>query len=149
VPGKRLTTRNRTTLAVAGGLAAVVLLMSACGSSSAGAMAMPSGGGSGAMEWPAGGAPAPASNVPAHTDQVQITNFGFAPAVITVVAGTTVTWTNEDTTQHDVFAPPVGLQSPVLNQNDTYAHTFSSPGTYRYICSIHPFMHGTVVVTSG
>jgi len=112
-------------------------------------MAMPGGGSSGAMERPAGGAPAPASNVPEHTDHVRITNFAFAPADITVVAGTTVTWTNEDTTQHDVFAPPVGLQSPVLNQNDSYAHTFSSPGTYRYICSIHPFMHGTVVVTSG
>jgi len=48
-----------------------------------------------------------------------------------------------------VYAPSVGLQSPVLNQNDTYTHTFSSPGTYPYICSIHPFMHGTVVVTSG
>jgi plastocyanin len=150
VPGKRLITRDRTILAFAGGLVAVVLLMSACGGSSGGAMAMPAGGGSsGAMEMPAGGAPPPASYVPAHTDQVQITNFAFAPAVITVVAGTTVKWTNEDTTQHDVFAPPVGLQSPVLNQNDSYAHTFSSPGTYRYICSIHPFMHGTVVVTSG
>lgn len=149
MPGKRLITRDRTILVLAGGLAAVVLLMSACGGSSAGAMAMPSGGGSGAMEMPAGGAPAPASTAPAHTDQVQITNFAFAPAVITVVAGTTVTWTNEDTTQHDVFAPPVGLQSPVLNQNDSFAHTFSSPGTYPYICSIHPFMHGTVVVTSG
>jgi plastocyanin len=112
--------------------------MSACGGSSGGAMAMPAGGG-----------PAPASEAPAHTDLVRITNFAFAPADITVVAGTTVTWMNEDTTQHDVFAPPVGLQSPVLNQNDSYAHTFSSPGTYRYICSIHPFMHGTVVVTSG
>ena len=149
MPGKRLTTRNRTILAFAGGLAAVVLLMSACGSSSGGAMAMPGGGSSGAMVMPAGGGPAQASNVPAHTDQVQITNFAFAPAVIKVAAGATVTWTNEDTTQHDVFAPPVGLQSPVLNQNDTYTHTFSSPGTYPYICSIHPFMHGTVVVTSG
>jgi plastocyanin len=148
VPGKRLITRNRTTLAFAGGLLAAVLLMSACGGSSGGAIAAPAGGASGAMEMPAGGASAPASNVPAHTDQVQITNFAFAPAVITVVAGTTVTWTNEDTTQHDVYAPPVGLQSPVLNQNDSYTHTFSSPGTYPYICSIHPFMHGTVVVTS-
>ena len=149
MPGKRLITRNQTTLAFAGGLAAVVVLMSACGGSSGGAMAIPGGGSSGAMVMPAGGGPAQASNVPAHTDQVQITNFAFAPAVIKVAAGATVTWTNEDTTQHDVFAPPVGLQSPVLNQNDTYTHTFSSPGTYPYICSIHPFMHGTVVVTSG
>jgi amicyanin len=101
------------------------------------------------MAMPAGGGAAPVSSVPAHTDQVQITNFAFAPAVIKVVAGTTVTWTNGDPVQHDVHAPSVGLQSPVLNQNDTYTHTFSSPGTYPYICSIHPFMHGTVVVTSG
>jgi amicyanin len=78
---------------------------------------------------------------------VSIKSFAFEPSTITVVAGTTVTWTNEDGIQHDVFAPSVGLKSPVLNRNDGYTHTFSKPGAYHYICSIHPFMHGTVVVT--
>jgi amicyanin len=134
--GKRLITRKRTTVAFMGSVAAAVLLMSACGSTP-GAMSMPSSGGS-----------APASAAPAHTDLVKITNLAFAPAVIRVVAGATVTWTNEDSIQHDVSAPAIGLDSPVLNQNDSYTHTFSKPGTYDYICSIHPFMHGTVVVTA-
>jgi amicyanin len=133
--GNNLITRKRTIAAFIGGAAAFVLLMSACGGSSS-AMAMPSGGST------------LASAAPAHADHVKITNFAFAPAVITVVAGSSVTWTNADSIQHDVFAPPVGLKSPVLNQNDSYSHIFSTPGTYHYICSIHPFMHGTVVVTA-
>jgi amicyanin len=135
MPGKRLITRKRTVGAFVGGAAAVVLLMSACGSSSA-------------MPMPAGRGSAPASGPAVHTDHVKIAKFAFAPAAITIVVGASVTWTNEDGIQHDVFAPPVGLKSPVLNQNDSYSHTFSKPGTYRYICSIHPVMHGTVVVTA-
>ncbi|HXJ63246.1 MAG TPA: cupredoxin family copper-binding protein [Actinomycetota bacterium] len=134
--GKKLFARKRTVVAFVGGAAAIVLLMSACGGSSS------------AMPMPAGGGSASASAAAVRTDQVKIANFAFAPAAITVVAGTTVTWTNGDSVQHDVFAPTAGLQSPVLSQNDSYAHTFSTPGTYHYICSIHPFMHGTVVVTA-
>jgi plastocyanin len=134
--GAKLITRKRTMVALVGGAAAFVVLMSACGSSSS------------AMQMPAARGSDPASGTVVHTDHVRIQNFAFAPSTITVTAGTTVTWTNEDGTQHDVFAPSVGLKSPVLNQNDTYTHTLSQPGTYHYICSIHPFMHGTVVVTA-
>ena len=41
-----------------------------------------------------------------------------------------------------------GIASSVLNHNDTFSHTFTKAGTYHYICSIHPFMHGTVIVTA-
>jgi plastocyanin len=136
MPGKSLFTRKRTIAAFMGGAAAFALLMAAC-SGSSNAMPMPAGGGS-----------APASGAVEHTDHVSIKNLAFAPLTITIVAGATVTWTNEDGIQHDVFAPTVGLKSPVLNQNDGYTHTFAKPGTYHYICSIHPFMHGTVVVVA-
>ena len=131
-----LITRKRTVVAFVGGAAAIVLLMAACGGSSS------------AMPMPSGGRSAPAPTAAVHTDQVKIANFAFAPAAITVVAGTTVTWTNRDSVQHDVFAPAAGLKSPVLDQNGSYTHTFLKAGTYHYICSIHPFMHGTVVVTA-
>jgi plastocyanin len=134
---ERFITRKRTTVALMGGATAAALLLSACGGPS-NAMSMPSS---------AGSAPA-ASTAPAQTDHVSITNFAFSPAAITVVAGTTVSWTNKDSTQHDVSAPSVGLKSPVLSQGDSYTYTFTGPGTYDYICSIHPFMHGTVVVTA-
>jgi amicyanin len=133
---KKLITRKRTIVALVGGAAAFALLMSACGGSSS------------AMTMPSGSASAPASGPAVHTNSVSIKNFAFAPPDITVVAGTTVTWTNQDGVAHDIFAPPAGLKSPVLNTNDSYAHTFSKPGTYHYICSVHPFMHGTVVVTA-
>jgi plastocyanin len=87
---------------------------------------------------------APASAGPAA---VTINNFMFGPAGLTVKAGSTVTWTNQDEEPHTVVGS--GLKSPVLgNQGSTYAYTFTTPGTYSYNCSIHPYMHGTVTVTS-
>ena len=136
MPGSKLITRRRSVIAFLGGAAAFALLMSACGGSSS------------AMTMPSGNASAPASGPAVHTNSVSVKNFAFAPSDITVVAGTTVTWTNEDGVAHDIFASSAGFKSPVLNQGDAATHTFSKPGTYHYICSIHPFMHGTVVVTA-
>ena len=90
-----------------------------------------------------------ASNTAAvATGAVHIKNFAFSPAVVTVRVGSTVVWTNDDSIQHDVTFDGGGIASSVLNHNDTYSHTFSTAGTYHYICSIHPFMHGTVIVTA-
>jgi amicyanin len=79
--------------------------------------------------------------------KVTIANFAFAPAELTVKAGTKVTWTNNDIVAHTVTFTDVA-NSPVLNRGDMFSRTFTTPGTYSYICSIHPFMHGTVVVTA-
>lgn len=89
------------------------------------------------------------NNAPVATDAVSIKNFGFSPATITITAGSTVVWTNDDSVQHDVTFDGGGIASSVLNHKDTFSHTFPTAGTYHYICSIHPFMHGTVIVTSG
>jgi plastocyanin len=78
--------------------------------------------------------------------QVRIVNFSFSPATVTIRAGQTVAWTNRDSVAHTVDLS--GVISNVLNRGDTYGQRFTSMGTYTYICSIHPFMHGTVVVTS-
>jgi amicyanin len=88
-----------------------------------------------------------ASSTAVATQSVHIKNFAFSPAVITVKAGSTVVWTNSDAIQHDVTFNGGGIASSVLNHNDTFSHTFLTAGTYQYICSIHPFMHGTVIVT--
>ena len=56
-------------------------------------------------------------------------------------------WTNDDSIQHDVTFDGGSIVSSVLNHDDTFSHTFPTAGTYHYICSIHPFMHGTVIVT--
>lgn len=82
------------------------------------------------------------------TSNVDIANYAFSPAVITVKAGTTVTWTNKDTVRHNVVADNGGKpDGPLLLQSQTYSYTFSKAGTYSYHCSPHPYMHGTVVVT--
>ena len=77
---------------------------------------------------------------------VTIRDFGFQPATLTVKVGQTVTWTNQDEEPHTVMGQD--LKSPVLgNQGSTFKHKFTAAGTYTYVCSIHPFMHGTVTVT--
>jgi len=87
---------------------------------------------------------APAAAGPAA---VAINNFMFGPAALVVKAGSTVTWTNQDEEPHTVVGS--GLRSPVLgNQWASFSHTFTDAGTYSYNCSIHPYMHGTVTVTS-
>jgi plastocyanin len=83
------------------------------------------------------------------TSAVAIQSFKFGPAAITVKAGTTVTWTNKDDEAHTVFFAFDGSKSPILvNNNNVYTKTFSTPGTYTYHCTIHPFMTGTVEVTA-
>lgn len=79
---------------------------------------------------------------------VDITNFAFTPATLTVKVGDAVTWTNHDEEPHTVAADDGSFHSPGLGTNDKYTFTFTTPGSFSYICSIHPFMHGTVVVTA-
>lgn len=84
---------------------------------------------------------------PVAGDAVAIDNFAFVPPTLTIAAGSTVTWTNRDEEPHTVAASDGSFRSPGMGSQATYTHTFSTAGTFDYICSIHPFMHGTVVVT--
>ena len=76
---------------------------------------------------------------------VKIGNFTFGPQDLKVKAGTTVTWTNEDDIPHTVVSPN-NFRSKVLDTDGKYSFTFTTPGTYKYFCSLHPHMTGTVVV---
>ena len=77
---------------------------------------------------------------------VDIDNFSFAPATLTVTAGTTVTWKNEDDSPHRIGDKNGTFKSAALDTDDTFSHTFSAPGEYPYICTIHPYMVGKIVV---
>ncbi len=79
--------------------------------------------------------------------QVAIQDFAFSPQVLEVPVGTTVTWTNNDTSQHTVVANNDAFGSDILAQGATFSFTFDTPGTYDYICSLHPNMTGQIVVT--
>ena len=87
-------------------------------------------------------------SAPVATDAVAYQELRVLAGSVTVKAGSTVVWTNDDSIQHDVTFDSGGIASSDLNHNDTFSHTFLTAGTYHYICSIHPFMHGTVIVTA-
>jgi plastocyanin len=96
----------------------------------------------------ASSAPSPTGSATAVAgDAVSIDNMAFVPATLTVRAGSTVTWTNHDEEPHTVAANDGSFHSPGMDSQGTYSHTFPTAGKFEYICSIHPFMHATVVVT--
>lgn len=81
-----------------------------------------------------------------ETMEVKIDNFTFGPAELTVGVGTTITWTNRDDIPHTVVSTDKVFKSKVLDTDETFSSTFSTPGTFTYFCSIHPKMTGKVVV---
>lgn len=96
----------------------------------------------------AGAAQPTAMEAPVATDTVAIENFAYSPPTVTVKAGTTVTWTNRDQDPHTVTATNGGpFHSPTLNNGESFRFTFTQPGRFDYLCTIHPFMTATVVVT--
>jgi amicyanin len=78
--------------------------------------------------------------------EVTIDNFTFSPSPLTIKAGTTVVWANHDDMPHSVVFPTLKLKSPAMDTDGSFSHTFDQPGTYDYVCGLHPFMHGQVVV---
>jgi plastocyanin len=79
-------------------------------------------------------------------NMVVMKNFDFSPMAITVPAGSTVTWKNLDGEPHTVVSADGQFRSGALDQDDSFTFRFTRPGTYRYLCSIHPKMMATVTV---
>ena len=80
------------------------------------------------------------------TNAGTIKGFSFQPEVLKVKVGAKVTWTNDDTVAHTVTADTNSFDSGNLQPAGSFSFTFTRPGTYAYHCSIHPSMHGSVVV---
>lgn len=75
---------------------------------------------------------------------VHIRNFAFDPQTVTIKAGETVTWVNDDSVSHDI---KIGdFTSPVFDQGKSFSRKFDTTGQYDYSCGIHPNMKGKVVV---
>ena len=83
--------------------------------------------------------------VAAH-QHVEIEQYAYGPSSLNVTQGDTVTWTNLDTAPHDVVVTsgPSKFRSPLLDKGQSWSHTFTEGGSYSYICSVHPDMHGVV-----
>src|SRR4051794_11432617 len=120
---------TRSPLAV---LAVAALAVAGCGSSkssspSSGGTPAPSGGGAGAT--------------------VKMQNIQFSPKSVTVKVGQTVTWTNEDSVDHNVTESGGAFQSKNFGKGGTFSFTPQKAGTFNYTCTIHSGMDGTLIVT--
>ena len=113
------TTRATIALRMAAVVAAVSLLLAACGSSS--------GNGAG--------------------DGEKMSGFAFSPASMTSKAATALTWTNADNATHTVTADDGSFDSGNVASGATFTRTFATAGTFAYHCNIHSSMHGTITVT--
>ena len=92
------------------------------------------------------GAAVMAAPAGAEDTAVKIDNFTFAPQTVTVKAGTTITWTNQDDIPHVVASSTKAFKSKTLDTDDKFSFTFTTAGVYQYFCSLHPHMTGTIVV---
>jgi plastocyanin len=111
------------------------LLLQACG-----------GGGNGSSADSGTAAGQSASNNGSHA--VTIKDFAYAPASLTVATGTTVKFTNEDSTNHTATSTGQGrFDTGTIGKGQSKSVTLHTPGTFSYVCSFHPFMHGSITVS--
>lgn len=81
--------------------------------------------------------------------EVVMKDISFQPGTVTVAKGSTVTWKNEDSANHDVTADDGSFKSGDagdIASGQTFKHTFDEDGSFKYVCTVHPGMEGTVVV---
>lgn len=81
------------------------------------------------------------------TDGQQLSDYAFDPGEFTVAAGGTVSWTNNGSQPHTVTASDRSFDSGLIAPGDTFDYTFADPGTYSYVCTPHPWMKATIVVS--
>jgi plastocyanin len=93
-----------------------------------------------------GAAAEPSAAAAPQDSSVAIHNFMFSPMSLAVAVGTRVSWKNFDGEPHTIRSIDDTFRSGALDQNDTFSYTFDKPGTYRYVCSIHPQMVASIVV---
>jgi len=78
---------------------------------------------------------------------VVISNFTYSPSTLSISAGDTVTWRNDDSVNHTVTSDSGSeLNSPLLSQGQTYTHIFNNSGNFPYHCTVHPAMTASVAV---
>jgi len=92
-----------------------------------------------------GNASAPSGDA-VRSAKVEIVDFAYDPDPVTVEEGGKVIWINEDSAPHTATADDGSFDTGTLEEGKLKSESFKQPGTYAYICSIHPDMHGTVEV---
>lgn len=92
-----------------------------------------------------GNAPAPSGDA-VRSAKVEIDDFAYKPDPVTIEEGGKVIWVNRDSAPHTATAEDGSFDTGTLEEGKLKSETFKQPGTYAYVCSIHPDMHGTVEV---
>lgn len=92
-----------------------------------------------------GNEPAPSGEA-VRAAKVEIADFAYDPDPVTVQVGGKVTWLNHDSAPHTATAEDGSFDTGSLEEGKLKSETFKQPGTYDYVCEIHPSMHGTVEV---
>jgi len=90
------------------------------------------------------GAPDPAPPAPGAI--VHMKNFVFGPDPVTILAGQSVRFLEDDDTPHTITATDKSFDSGNLDKGAKWEHVFTTAGTYTYFCAYHPYMKGTVIV---
>ena len=87
----------------------------------------------------------PVATARAEDTEVHIDNFVFQPPLLNVKVGTTIKWTNRDDIPHTVVCPGK-FRSKTMDTDGTFEFAFTAAGEYKYFCSLHPHMTGTIKV---
>lgn len=90
-------------------------------------------------------APAPSGDA-VRSAEVEIEDFSYRPDPVTIEEGGKVIWKNRDSAPHTATAADGSFDTGTIEEDKLKSETFKEPGTYEYVCSIHPDMHGTVEV---
>jgi plastocyanin len=92
-----------------------------------------------------GSNPAPSGDA-VRSAKVEIAEFAYDPDPVTIEEGGKVIWVNEDSVAHTATAEDGSFDTGTIDEGKLKSESFKEPGTYQYVCSIHPQMHGTVEV---
>jgi plastocyanin len=90
--------------------------------------------------------PAPQQVAATNEAEISIQSFQFVPAILTVKAGTAITWINHDEEPHNVVSPERVFRSKAIDGGEKFTVVLDKPGTYNYLCAVHPHMRGEIVV---
>jgi len=133
-------------------LALTVLGVAGCGDSSSSTTGESSGATTEGATTESGGESASGANAPApsgdavRSEKVEIENFAYSPDPVTIQEGGKVIWLNKDSVAHTATAEDGSFDTGTIDEGKLKSETFKQPGTYKYVCSIHPQMHGTIEV---
>jgi len=129
--------RRRTIfLGMGAALIAIAVVLVGCSSGSTTTTAAPGG-----TPTTGGGAAGGGATV-----QVNMEGMAFSPQTVTINVGDTVTWTNKDQAPHNAVAVDKSWHTSTFSTGESGSVTFTTSGTFPYICTIHPSMTGTVIV---